>query len=75
MRKRRVIPDVTYEDDLKPGNIVAVTSKTTFNGTAIGAILPPQKWCDGGIPVITSHDTYLYLCIRTQNGDTIKKVN
>lgn len=77
-RKKRPIQakvDITYEGGFKPGNIVVVTSKTTFKGSAIGAVLEPQKWCDAGIPVGSTHETYSRICVRTQNGDTIVKVS
>lgn len=77
-RKKRTIKakiEVTYAGGFKPGNIVIVTSKTTFVGSAIGAVVEPQKWCDGGIPVATTHDIYKNVCIRTQYGDTIIKVS
>lgn len=75
MRKRKKIEPVIYEGGFTPGNVVIVTSRTTFRGSAIGAVLPPQKWCDGGIPVQTTHETYINLCIRISNGDTITNVS
>lgn len=76
-RKKRVtvpkIPTV-YDNGLVPGNIVIVTSKTTFSGTAIGVVIDIQKWCEGGIPVASTHETYKNICIRTERGDTIQKV-
>jgi hypothetical protein len=77
-RRKRIIQapiDVTYEGGFKPGNIVIVTSKTTFIGSAIGAVLEPQKWCDAGIPVASSHESYTRICVRIQNGDTIVKIS
>lgn len=70
--RRRLSEKVEYEGGFKPGNLVVVTSPSTFEGEAIAAVIDPQKWCPEGIPVYTSHARMKYVCILTSRGDTIK---
>lgn len=62
------------EVGLTEGNFVVVESSSTFTGASLGVVLPPQKWCENGIPVASSHPRMKNVCIiPSREGDKITK--